>query len=154
MIAEDEKPAVTSHTRNSELSLTHPYQKLRYVYSVYPAIDQSQRISQQIFCGKCAIVTGASRGIGEDAAQAFARASASVVLVTPNGSQLVAVEARTLEEVPKARVLKIALDVTNPTEAEVAVARTVELFDGVDVLVTAADKMCAADRRASCIPFT
>lgn len=99
-------PVITS---NSELSLTHPYQKLRSVYSVYPAIDQSQFISQQIFRGKCAIVTGASRGIGEDAAHAFARASASVVLVARNESQLAAVEAPILEEVPKARVLKIAL---------------------------------------------
>jgi NADP-dependent 3-hydroxy acid dehydrogenase YdfG len=101
-----------------------------------------------------AIVTGASRGIGEDAAHTFARASASVVLVARNESQLAAVEAWILEEVPKARVLKIALDVTNPTEAEVAVARTVELFGGVDVLVTAAGKMRAADRRALCIPIT
>ena len=141
-------------TSNSELSLTHFRRKLRNIYSVYPAIDPFQLIAQQTFCGKCVIVTGASRGIGEATAHAFARAGASVVLVARNENQLAAVEARILEEVPKARVLKIALDVTDPTEAEAAVARTVELFGSVDVLVTAAGRMRAADRGALCIPIT
>lgn len=145
-------PVITS---NAGLSLTRfRIRKLRNVYSIYPAIDPSQLIAQQTFCGKCVIVTGASRGIGEGTAHAFARAGASVVLVARNESQLAAVEARILEEVPKAPVLKIALDVTNPKEAEAAVARTVELFGGIDVLVTAAGRMRAADRRALCISIT
>jgi NADP-dependent 3-hydroxy acid dehydrogenase YdfG len=64
------------------------------------------------------------------------------------------VEARILEEVPKARVLKIALDVTDATEAEAAVARTVELFGSVDVLVAAAGRMRAAYKGALCILIT
>lgn len=100
-------------------------------------------------------MTGASWGIGEAAAHAFARAGAPVVLVARNDeNQLTAVQARILEEAPKARVLKIALDVTDPTEAEAAVARTVELFGSVDVLVAAAGRMRAADRGALCILIT
>ncbi|KAI9510805.1 NAD-P-binding protein [Russula earlei] len=106
--------------------------------AVYPAIDPSQLIAQQAFHDKCVIVTGASRGIGEDAARTFARAGASVVLVARNASQLEAVERRILQEVPTARVLKMALDVTDPRKAEAAIARTVDLFGGIDVLVAAA----------------
>ena len=96
-------------------------------------------------------MTGASRGIGEGAARAFARTGASVVLVARNESKLAAVETRILEEVPKAQVLKIALDVINPNEVEAAVARAVEMFGGVDLLVTAAGRMRTADAGGSCI---
>ena len=96
-------------------------------------------------------MTGASRGIGEGAARAFARTGASVVLVARNESGLAAVETRILEEVPKAQVLKIALDVIDPTEVEAAVARAVEIFGGVDMLVAAAGRMRAANAGRSCI---
>ncbi|KAI0292065.1 hypothetical protein B0F90DRAFT_1928650 [Multifurca ochricompacta] len=93
---------------------------------------------QPRFPGKCVIVTGASRGIGEDAAFTFARAGASVVLVARTKSQFDAVESRILEHVPNAQVLKAAVVVIDPAKVEVAVTRVVERFGGVDVLVAAA----------------
>ena len=96
-------------------------------------------------------MTGASRGIGEGAARAFARTGASVVLVARNESELAVVETRILEEVPKAQVLKIVLDVTDPKKVEGAVAQTVEMFGGVDMLVAAAGRMRAADAGGPCI---
>jgi short-subunit dehydrogenase len=140
----------------SKLSL-YPYflfqeTKSRPVHSIYPAIDPSRLIAHQTFRGKCVVVTGASRGIGEDAARAFALAGASVVLVSRNENQLAVVETRIMEEVPKAQVLKIAMDVTDPIKAEAAVARTVEIFGGVDVLVAAAGRMRAMD--GLCISIT
>ncbi|KAI0291517.1 hypothetical protein B0F90DRAFT_366867 [Multifurca ochricompacta] len=107
-------------------------------HDVYPAVDPSQLISNHAFQGKCVIVTGASRGIGEDAAFTFARAGASVVLVARTKSQLDAVESRILEHVPNAQVLKAAVEVIDPAKVEVAVTRVVERFGGVDVLVAAA----------------
>lgn len=136
----------------SKLSFTYFHiQQLRDVHSVYPAIDPSHIISQQAFQGKCVIVTGASRGIGGDAALTFARAGASVVLVARNELQLTEVGTRILEEVPKARLLRIAMDVMDPTKAEAAVARTVELFGGIDVLVAAAGRMRPANTGEPCI---
>ncbi|KAI0290638.1 hypothetical protein B0F90DRAFT_1824915 [Multifurca ochricompacta] len=94
-------------------------------HDVYPAVDPSQLISNQAFQGKRVIVTGASRGIGEDVAFTFARAGASIVLVARTESQVDAVESRILEHVQNAQV-------------EVAVTRAVERFGGGDVLVAVA----------------
>jgi FlaA1/EpsC-like NDP-sugar epimerase len=136
----------------SKLLFTYYYiQQLRDVDSVYPGIDPSHLIAQQAFQGKCVIVTGASRGIGGDAALTFARAGASVVLVARNELQLTEAETRILEEVPKARLLRIAMDVMDPTKAETAVARTVELFGGIDVLVAAAGRMRPANAGGPCL---
>jgi len=122
IVGSDEEPHITQH------------------HDIYPAIDPSQLIAKQSFHGKCVIVTGASRGIGEDAARLFARTGASVVLVARGESQLVVVERRILKEAPNVQVLKIALDVTDPTKVESAIAQIVERFGGVDVLVAAAGR--------------
>ncbi|KAI0290523.1 hypothetical protein B0F90DRAFT_1921025 [Multifurca ochricompacta] len=106
-------------------------------YSVYPAVDPSQLISNQAFQGKRVIVTGASRGIGEDIAVTFARAGASVVLVARTESQLDAVESRILEHV-QMRSLESCSGRDDPAKVEVAVTRAVERFGGVDVLVAVA----------------
>ncbi|KAI0290520.1 NAD-P-binding protein [Multifurca ochricompacta] len=91
--------------------------------NVYAAVDPSQLISNQAFQGKRVIVTGASRGIGEDVAFTFARAGASIVLVARTESQLDAVESRILEQVPNAQILKAAVVVMDPAKVEVAVTR-------------------------------
>ena len=113
---------------------------MKNVYSIYPAIDPSQLIAKQSFHGKCVIVTGASRGIGENAARLFAKTGASVVLVARGESQLVAVERQILKEVPNVQMLKIVLDVTDPTKVEAAIAHIVERFGAIDVLVAAAGR--------------
>ncbi|KAI0290953.1 NAD-P-binding protein [Multifurca ochricompacta] len=97
--------------------------------SVYPAVDPSQLISNQAFQGKRVIVTGASRGIGEDVAFTFARAGASIVLVARTESQVDAVESRILEQVPNAQILKAAVVVMDPAKVEVAVTRAADPYD-------------------------
>src|SRR5688500_9343087 len=74
-------------------------------------------------------ITGAGRGLGVDIAKA----------ALPAGHALVAT-ARAAESVTKALgdhadMLAVALDVTDPTAAQTAVAATVERFGRVDVLV-------------------
>ncbi len=85
------------------------------------------------FQGRSVFITGASSGIGEALAHAFAFEGARLALA-----------ARTLERLESIRqelnptgaeVLALKCDVTRPDSLEDAVAKTVEAFGGIDVAV-------------------
>src|SRR5918911_4715770 len=86
--------------------------------------------------GKVALVTGATSGIGRATALRFAEAGARVALIGRNGQTLQAVA----KEIQKkgGEALAIRADVTVQPIARRIVARTVEHFGGLDVLVNAA----------------
>jgi NAD(P)-dependent dehydrogenase (short-subunit alcohol dehydrogenase family) len=80
--------------------------------------------------GKVAIVTGATRGIGQGIAAAFVREGAKVLFTgrdIPRGQEV------ERELGPNSRFL--AVDVTQEGEMKTMVAKTVELFGAVDCLV-------------------
>lgn len=83
--------------------------------------------------GKTAIVTGASRGIGEAIAKGFAEAGADLVLVSRN------IEA--LEKLAKEisgfgrKALPIAADIGDPEAIQATIDRTLEVFPRIDILV-------------------
>jgi NAD(P)-dependent dehydrogenase (short-subunit alcohol dehydrogenase family) len=80
--------------------------------------------------GKVALVTGAARGIGYEAARQLHLRGASVAVV-----DLDAAEAREAAERIGARAIGIAADVTDHAAIMGAVAETVERFGGLDVAV-------------------
>ncbi|GHG82292.1 SDR family oxidoreductase [Pseudodonghicola xiamenensis] len=80
--------------------------------------------------GRTVLITGASRGIGAEAGRVFAKAGANVVLLARSAS---AIEALAAEIGPKA--LALGADVSRFADMEAAVARTVETFGGLDVLI-------------------
>lgn len=88
------------------------------------------------FGGKVAFVTGATSGIGQACALAFARAGANVVCVGRNEDALADV-ARKIREAG-AEPLTIQADLSLEQEAERAIAHAVQMFGGVDVVVNAA----------------
>lgn len=83
--------------------------------------------------GRIAFITGAGRGIGRGIALAFAREGAVLGLLEIDGQRL-AETAKCLEG-QGARCLAIEGDVATRATCEAAIARTVDTFGGLDVLV-------------------
>ncbi len=83
---------------------------------------------------KVAFVTGAASGIGRRIAQVYAQAGAIVVVadLDMESAEAAAQELRGTG----ARALAVAVDVTDESQVDAAVARTVEEFGGLDVLVS------------------
>lgn len=83
--------------------------------------------------GKVAVVTGASSGLGKDAALAYAKAGADVVLFARRIDKL--------EEVAKAitdlgrKALAVKVDVTNEEEVKAAVEKAKQEFGHLDILL-------------------
>ena len=84
--------------------------------------------------GKTALVTGGARGLGRVIVEALAQAGASVVLTARDAStaQRVAEEIR---QTVGSKVVGVALEVTSAVDVQETVARTLDVFGGLHVLV-------------------
>jgi 3-hydroxybutyrate dehydrogenase len=83
---------------------------------------------------KVAVITGAASGIGKEIAATFAREGAIVAIADLNqqGADAVAVELGGKER----RALGIAMDVTDERQVEAGIAKAIEAFGKIDVLVS------------------
>lgn len=88
--------------------------------------------------GKVAIITGGSAGFGLAIARAFARHGANLVIAA-RGTEALAGAARELEAAG-ATVLAVPTDVTRQEQVEHLIARAVERFGRIDVLVNNAGR--------------
>jgi NAD(P)-dependent dehydrogenase (short-subunit alcohol dehydrogenase family) len=84
--------------------------------------------------GKCALVTGASKGIGYAIAEALAGAGADVVISARNEAE-VQEAARRLGEGSPGEVVGVACDVRRHEDVRRMVGVATERFGGVDILV-------------------
>lgn len=80
--------------------------------------------------GKTALITGASRGIGEAAAREFVAAGANVALVARNADAVADLAAELGDT-----AIAIPADVSSWDSVNAAVNATVEKFGGIDILV-------------------
>ncbi len=80
--------------------------------------------------GKCVLITGASRGIGEAAARMFAQNGANVVLLARSADRIGQIAAEI-----GAAALAIPCDVADWGQVQAAVNRAVQHFGAVDVLI-------------------
>jgi len=78
--------------------------------------------------GRTALVTGASSGLGLATAEALAAEGANVTMFARRRDLL-------QREADRLGALAVRGDVRNPRDLETAVRRTVEAFDGLDILV-------------------
>jgi len=87
---------------------------------------------------RVALVTGASRGIGAAAAEAFAAEGASVVINTIPDERMEAMASEVVSRITDAggAAITVAADVTMPEEVEAMVTEARSAFGDIDVLVT------------------
>ena len=120
--------------------------------SIYPTIDPKTHYDAQTFSGKVVLITGASRGIGEEIALQYARAGAKLTLVARSKASLDATRDTIVRECPSAHVLVFPAEVQVMAKAEEAVATTVRHFGRLDILVANAGSLRSMDHRALFIP--
>jgi len=83
--------------------------------------------------GKVAVVTGASSGLGADAALAYAKAGADVALLARRAEKLDAVRVE-IEKTGRKAIAQ-ACDVTDEESVKAAISRILEVFGQVDILL-------------------
>ena len=81
------------------------------------------------------LITGASRGIGQETALQYARAGASVALVARDEDSLNETRNAITSAVPSAEVLVLPADVREAKCAESAVEKVLERFGKLDILI-------------------
>jgi len=83
---------------------------------------------------KVAVVTGAASGIGKEIALAFAREGAKVAVADLDAAAALAAAAEIDPDLERA--LPIAMDVSDEVQVEAGIARVIEAFDRLDILVS------------------
>ncbi len=84
--------------------------------------------------GKVAIVTGASSGLGADAAYAYAEYGANVVLLARRYDRLVALKEK-IEKETGHKALAIKCDVTDEENIKAAIAEVITAYGKIDILL-------------------
>jgi NAD(P)-dependent dehydrogenase (short-subunit alcohol dehydrogenase family) len=102
------------------------------------------------FGKKLVLVTGATSGIGKAAALRFAQAGASIAAVGRDEQALLQLQNQI--EIRGAQYLAIAADLSQAREADAVIAKVLERFGGIDVLVNAAGHISSGTIENTSLP--
>jgi len=86
------------------------------------------------FTGKVAVVTGASAGLGADAALAYAEAGADVAILARRKEKLEGVRDEIIKKTGR-RVIAVQCDVTNEEMVKNAIKTVLDTFGKIDILL-------------------
>ncbi|KZS87419.1 NAD-P-binding protein [Sistotremastrum niveocremeum HHB9708] len=109
-------------------------------HDVYPAIDPQPHFDNQTYRDKVVLITGSSRGIGQEIALFYAKSGAIVVLVARQQDTLDEVKNAIAKDVPAATIATFVADVKNTKEVQAAVEGAVEKFGKLDIVFANAGK--------------
>ncbi|MEI8343407.1 MAG: SDR family oxidoreductase [Candidatus Moraniibacteriota bacterium] len=98
-----------------------------------------------MFENKVVIVTGASSGIGEQIALAFAKEGSNLVITYKENKQGAKEVASKIKNENKSKVLIVQADLTVDSEAESVVKKTIQEFGRIDFLVNNAGRYISGD---------
>lgn len=102
-------------------------------HSTYPAIDPNSELKGRAL-GKTVFLSGASRGIGQATAVAFAQAGAKAVYITARSQKSLEETKKKVEEAnPDTQCAYMVCDVTNADQVKAAVDDCVSKFGGIDI---------------------
>ena len=90
---------------------------------------------QGLFCirGKVAVITGASRGVGETLALAFSALGAEVIIASRNMEPMELIISRNIEG--GGRLFSVQVDVTRGEDVQNLFERTMERYGRIDILI-------------------
>jgi NADP-dependent 3-hydroxy acid dehydrogenase YdfG len=128
-------PSLTSLSRLFSHTESH--------HSVYPAIDPQQLYDAQAYVGKVVLITGASRGIGQEISLQYARAGAMLAITARAEDALEETKSAILAAVPSAQVLVHTADVRDVQSVERVVQAVLARFEKLDILVANAGAISA-----------
>jgi len=114
-------------------SIEIQFLNLKSHHSTYSGIDPKTALKGNA-SGKTIFISGASQGIGQATAIAFAHAGAKAVyIVSRSESQLIKTKAKVMEANPETRCSYMVCDVTNPEQVKAAVDDCIAQFGSIDV---------------------
>lgn len=85
--------------------------------------------------GKRVLITGASQGIGEALAMEAAKRGCRIVAVARTAALLENLEAHIRHEIPHAKIVTLAGDVTNPADRRAMLEACQSAYGGLDILI-------------------
>ena len=131
------KPFLSPTMQSRLYSLQYRPRRHSYVqnHSVYPAIDPQPLYASQAYQGKVVLVTGASRGIGQEISLQYARAGATLAIVARSEESLGETKSAIVAAVPNAELLLLSADVRDVQSTEKAVQAVLARFGKLDILI-------------------